>query len=76
MCVFVAGHAGMVGSAVVRWMASEPFDLLTRPRRDLDLCNQIAVDDFFSAESPDAVVLRAGKVGGIQANRLFPGFRL
>ncbi|MDO7844119.1 GDP-L-fucose synthase [Sphingomonas immobilis] len=70
--VFVAGHRGMVGSAIVRRLAREDCDVITAPRSELNLMDQRGVRDFFSAESPDAVFLAAAKVGGILANDSFP----
>ena len=70
--VFVAGHRGMVGAAVVRRLAPEPCEVLTAPRDALDLTDQRAVADWFAAERPDAVVLAAAKVGGILANDTRP----
>jgi len=64
----------MVGSALVRRFSSEPgVDLLLRPRRELDLTSQAAVDAFFAVERPDVAVIAAAKVGGIHANATFPG---
>jgi len=66
---FVAGHCGMVGSALVRALRSEGYtNLLLRSRSELDLCNQQAVADFFREEQPEYVFLAAAKVGGIIAN--------
>jgi GDP-L-fucose synthase len=70
--VFVAGHRGMVGSAVVRRLASENCDVLTVPRERLDLLDQAGVRAWFTRERPDAVVLAAAKVGGILANASYP----
>jgi GDP-L-fucose synthase len=75
--IFVAGHRGMVGSAVVRRLqarreAGESLEVLTRTRQQLDLGEQAAVRDFFERERPDVVVLAAAKVGGILANQNFP----
>ena len=70
--VFVAGHRGMVGSAVVRRLEGEACDILTAPRATLDLTDQAAVRGFMARERPDAVVLAAAKVGGILANDSFP----
>ncbi len=70
--VFVAGHRGMVGGAVVRRLAEEPCEVLTAGRATLDLTDQRAVADWFAAEKPDAVVLAAAKVGGILANDTRP----
>jgi GDP-L-fucose synthase len=66
--VFVAGHRGMVGSALVRRLAQENVDLVTADRRELDLCNQAAVFDWFARVRPQVVFLAAAKVGGIVAN--------
>jgi GDP-L-fucose synthase len=66
--VFVAGHRGMVGSALVRRLARENVELLTAGRRELDLCDQAAVFDWFADKSPHVVFLAAAKVGGIVAN--------
>jgi GDP-L-fucose synthase len=66
--VFVAGHRGMVGSALARRLAREEVELLTVGRRELDLRNQAAVFDWFTHNAPQAVFLAAAKVGGIVAN--------
>ncbi len=66
--VFVAGHRGMVGGALVRRLASEDVELLTVARADVDLRNQAAVFDWFARKRPHAVFLAAAKVGGIVAN--------
>jgi GDP-L-fucose synthase len=66
--VFVAGHRGMVGSALVRRLAGEDAKLLTAGRSELDLRDQAAVFDWFSANAPQVVFLAAAKVGGIVAN--------
>jgi GDP-L-fucose synthase len=70
--VFVAGHRGMVGSAIVRRLASERCTVLAADRRALDLVKQAAVDDWFRNSRPDVVVVAAGKVGGIHANNSMP----
>jgi GDP-L-fucose synthase len=71
--IFVAGHTGLVGSAIVRGLhAAGIRNLLLTTRADLDLCNQAAVDKFFSAERPSHVFLAAARVGGIQANATAP----
>ena len=70
--IWVAGHRGMVGAAVVRRLSSEPCTLLTADRHTLDLRDQRAVHDWMSREKPDAVVLAAAKVGGILANDSYP----
>jgi GDP-L-fucose synthase len=66
--VFVAGHRGMVGSALMRRLAGEGAELLTASRRELDLCDQAAVFAWFASKKPQAVFLAAAKVGGIVAN--------
>ncbi|MCK1423137.1 GDP-L-fucose synthase [Bradyrhizobium sp. 180] len=66
--VFVAGHRGMVGSALVRRLAEENVELLTVSRSEVDLRDQAAVDRWFAARRPQAVFLAAAKVGGIVAN--------
>jgi GDP-L-fucose synthase len=70
--VFVAGHRGMVGSAVARRLAAEPVEVLTAPREALDLRDQAAVAAWFEANRPDVVVMAAAKVGGIFANDSLP----
>ncbi|MBR0849334.1 GDP-L-fucose synthase [Bradyrhizobium diazoefficiens] len=66
--VYVAGHRGMVGSALVRRLAREDVELLTADRSEVDLCNQAAVFDWFAKAKPQVVFLAAAKVGGIVAN--------
>jgi GDP-L-fucose synthase len=67
--IFVAGHRGLVGSAIVRRLHADGFSaIITRTRKELDLCDQAQVDEFFERERPDYVFLAAAKVGGIQAN--------
>jgi GDP-L-fucose synthase len=71
--IYVAGHKGLVGSALVRSLGRAGFDqLLVRSRAELDLRNQAAVDEFFARQRPQYVFLAAAKVGGIQANDSFP----
>jgi GDP-L-fucose synthase len=71
--IYVAGHQGLVGSAILRKLKSEGYDnILIRPREELDLCNQKAVYQFFARESPEYVFLAAARVGGIEANRSYP----
>jgi GDP-L-fucose synthase len=73
--IYVAGHRGMVGSAIVRQLlaAGQPSErIVTRTHRELDLTDQQAVRSFFAAERPDQVYLAAAKVGGIHANNTFP----
>ena len=73
--IYVAGHNGMVGSAIVRKLLLEHCSsktIITRTRAELDLCNQNAVHDFFKQEKPDEVYLAAARVGGIHANNTYP----
>ena len=71
--IYVAGHRGLVGSAIVRQLESRSFtNLLTRTHKELDLTNQAAVQTFFKQEKPDYVILAAAKVGGIHANNTYP----
>ncbi|MHA3914314.1 GDP-L-fucose synthase family protein [Halovulum sp. GXIMD14793] len=75
--IYVAGHRGMVGSAILRELAARRDDgaaltLLTRTHDELDLTQQQAVADFMHAERPDVVILAAAKVGGIHANNTYP----
>jgi GDP-L-fucose synthase len=71
--VFVAGHRGMVGSALVRRLKTQGFaNVVTRERAELDLIDESAVSKFFAAEKPNFVILAAAKVGGIKANNDFP----
>lgn len=70
--VYVAGHRGMVGSALVRRLAREGCDVLTATRAELDLTRQADVEAWMEKERPDAVFLAAAKVGGILANDSFP----
>lgn len=71
--VYVAGHNGLVGSAIVRRLVSAGYtNVITRSRAELDLCSQCAVQDFFESERPEYVFLAAAKVGGIQANLEYP----
>ena len=73
MKLFIAGHTGMVGSALVRRFQNEAgVSLLLRGRRELDLKNQSAVEAFYAAEKPDAAIIAAAKVGGIHANNTYP----
>lgn len=70
--VYVAGHRGMVGSAIVRKLRQAGIDnIVTRVHAELDLCNQQAVQAFFADERPDHVILAAAKVGGIHANNTY-----
>ncbi|MBT7866680.1 MAG: NAD-dependent epimerase/dehydratase family protein, partial [Opitutales bacterium] len=71
--IYIAGHNGMVGYAVVRRLQSLGFEnIVTRRSSELDLTNQSAVDAFFATERPAVVVMAAGKVGGIHANNTYP----
>ena len=71
--IYVAGHRGIVGSAIVRNLEAKGFtNIVTRTRAELDLTNQAAVKDFFESEKPKQVYLAAAKVGGIYANNTFP----
>ncbi|MEM1286255.1 MAG: GDP-L-fucose synthase [Pseudomonadota bacterium] len=72
MRVWVAGHRGMVGSAVVRRLEREPCEVLTAPRDKLNLLDQSAVQSWLAENKPDAIVLAAAKVGGILANDSYP----
>ncbi len=72
--IYIAGHRGMVGSALRRKLENEGFtNFITRTSRELDLRNQTAVNEFFAAEKPDYVFLAAAKVGGILANNTYRG---
>jgi GDP-L-fucose synthase len=73
--IFVAGHNGMVGSAIVRALTArghDPARILTRSRSEVDLLSASEVRDFFAEEQPDQVYLAAAKVGGIHANNTYP----
>ena len=71
--IFVAGHRGMVGSALVRRLEAEAFsNVVTRERSQLDLTDESAVAKFFAEERPDVVIVAAAKVGGIKANNDYP----
>ena len=71
--IYIAGHRGLVGSAVLRNLESKGFNnLLTKSHEDLDLTNQTKVKNFFEKEKPDYVILAAAKVGGIYANNTYP----
>lgn len=72
MRIFLAGHRGMVGQAIHRRLLADGVEVVTRTRQQLDLLNQDAVADFLVTERPDAVILAAAKVGGIQANNSYP----
>ncbi len=71
--IYIAGHRGLVGSAVLRNLELKGFNnLLTKNHKDLDLTNQTKVKNFFDKEKPDYVILAAAKVGGIYANNTYP----
>ena len=71
--IYVAGHRGLVGSALMRQLAKQGYaNIVTRTHAELDLTNQQAVADFFLAEKPEYVFLAAAKVGGIHANNTYP----
>ena len=75
--IYIAGHRGMVGGAILRQLqarqdAGEALELVTRTHAELDLTDQAAVRDFMRSEAPDVVILAAAKVGGIMANNTYP----
>ena len=71
--IYIAGHRGLVGSAIVRQLKERGFtNLLMRTHKELDLTNQAQVQNFFQQEKPDYVILAAAKVGGIHANNTYP----
>ena len=71
--IYIAGHRGLVGSAIVRQLKERGFtNLLIRTHKELDLTNQAQVQNFFQQEKPDYVILAAAKVGGIHANNTYP----
>ena len=71
--IYVAGHRGLVGSAIVRNLKSKGYEnVIGRTHKELDLTNQATVREFFETEKPDVVVLAAAKVGGINANNTTP----
>jgi GDP-L-fucose synthase len=71
--IFVAGHRGMVGSAICRKLQKQAdVEIITRTRDELDLCDQSAFHEFMNSEKPDEVILAAAKVGGIHANNTYP----
>ena len=71
--IYVAGHRGLVGSAITRELEAEGFvNLITRTHKELDLTDSKAVTEFFENEKPDYVILSAAKVGGIQGNNTYP----
>jgi len=70
--IFVAGHKGMAGSAIVRRLRNEPCEVLVAEHRDLDLTRQVPTEDYFRSIKPDGIVMAAGRVGGILANSTYP----
>lgn len=71
--IYIAGHNGLVGSAILRLLQKEMYtNLVYKTRKELDLTNQLSVSDFFKQEKPDYVFLAAAKVGGIHANNTYP----
>jgi len=71
--IYIAGHRGMVGSAIMRNLKAQGYsNIITRTHAELDLTNQLAVQAFFKLEQPDQVYLAAAKVGGIYANNTYP----
>ena len=73
--IYIAGHRGMVGSAILRQLLAQghPFErIISRSHAELDLTNQAVVNTFFAVERPDQVYLAAARVGGIHANNTFP----
>jgi len=71
--IFVAGHRGMVGSAIIRHLQQKGFEnIIIRSRSELDLCDQQAVQKFFKEVKPEEVYLAAAKVGGVHANNTYP----
>ena len=71
--IYIAGHWGLVGSAIVRQLEARGFtNLILRTHKELDLANQVQVQAFFKQQMPDYVILAAAKVGGIHANNTYP----
>ena len=71
--IYVAGHGGLVGAAIVRRLKEEGYDnLILRTHDELDLTRQVSVEAFFEKQRPDFVFLAAAKVGGILANSSYP----
>ena len=70
--IYIAGHAGMVGSSIFRLLSSGNDEIVTVSRNEVDLTNQVEVTDFFEANQFDQVYLAAAKVGGIHANNTCP----
>ena len=71
--IHIAGHSGMVGSAIVRALRTRGFEnLVLRSSKELDLCDAVAVRDFYEKEKPEVVIVAAARVGGIHANKTYP----
>lgn len=70
--IYIAGHTGLVGSALVRHFSKQNVDLVVAPRSELDLTRQTDVETFISHKKPDVVIVACGRVGGIQANSKYP----
>ena len=70
--IFIAGHKGMVGSALIRQLEKKDAHIITKERKELDLLNQKEVQIFFKNEKIDQVYVAAAKVGGIHANNIYP----
>jgi len=71
--IYVAGHTGLVGSAIIRELKSQGYiNILTKPHNELDLLDTVAVANFFEKEKPEYIFLAAARVGGIYANSTFP----
>ena len=70
--IYVAGHRGMVGGAILRKLQARGAETITRTHAELDLTDQAAVREFMQTERPDVVILAAAKVGGIHANNTYP----
>jgi GDP-L-fucose synthase len=72
--IFIAGHRGLVGSALMRCLQAQGYtNIVTRTHAELDLTDRVATEAFFAAEKPEYVFLAAAKVGGIHANNIYPG---
>jgi GDP-L-fucose synthase len=70
--IYIAGHKGMVGSALLRILDNEEFEIITKSKDELNLLNQTEVKDFFNSQKIDQIYLAAAKVGGIHANNTYP----
>ena len=70
--IWVTGHKGMLGSAIVRRLQYEDCEIITSSRQECDLCHQDSVIQWMKKYKPDAVIIAAGKVGGIHANINYP----